>query len=170
MFRLPLIMIIPLLALSFSLEAQTRIYGCKRDGIVIFDTKPMSNCDVVKIFSYPRYKKSEIQGLRPEEIRALKALEYDIGPSLSRRFENVDERVGWAKAESLFDTRHDKCAYYYAKLYKILALLGIEDSIPLINGYGNPRYHPTIIRPEIRMGQLTAELEFAQEQVNYYCP
>jgi hypothetical protein len=165
--------------LPFSLAAETTLYACTIKGQTTLESTASKNCDTLQTYTYPTYNKAEKQpsapnvaakeeaannapapssSLRPEEVRQLQALEYSPinSQSLTRRFENVDERVGWSLAGQYIDSRQDKCSYFLGVLDHSLSYIEMKRAQDLEIG-------PT------DSARLRVQIQYAQDQVNYYC-
>lgn len=156
------LVLVALCFLPYTLSAETVLYVCTQNGETTLQSTPSKECDTLQEYHYPSYNKAQkpstINGLRTEEIKQLQAQEGpQINPqSITSRYENIDERVGWALSEEYRDARQEKCAFYRAKLNNALYFIATQNQ-QLID-----------IGP-VHSAELLVQIQQAQSQVDYYC-
>ncbi len=144
-----------------SVTAQTTLYACVKDGKTTLESTAQENCDKLTKYEYPSYntqeKSGKSPGLRAEEIRQLESPPMPYGPvSQIRRYENVDERIGYADLNSYMDSNQDKCAAYRRQLESALFYIEAKNNMMIEIG-------------PFRSAELQAQINQAQPQVDYYC-
>lgn len=143
------------------LFADTTVYICKKNGQTILEGTLSPDCDSVETYRYSNLNKDpqkSTNDLRPGEIQLLQ--QTDNGPysaqSQMRRYENIDERVGWSLANEHIDNRQDKCSFYQAMLNSALSYVAVKNEQDVEIG-------------PYRSVQLINQIDYAHTQVNYYC-
>ncbi len=143
------------------LFADTTIYICKKDGQTILEGTLRTDCDSLETYHYSSLSKNAqnaTSSLRPGEIQLLQ--QVDNGPfsaqSQMRRYENIDERVGWSLANEHIDNRQDKCAFYQTMLNSALSYVAVKNEQDVEIG-------------PYRSVQLMNQIDYAHTQVDYYC-
>lgn len=143
------------------LFADTTVYICKKNGQTILEGTLSTDCDSVQTYHYSNMSKDAQQSttsLRPGEIQLLQ--QANNGPysaqSQIKRYENIDERVGWALANDHIDNQQDKCAFYQAMLNSALSYVAVKNEQDVEIG-------------PYRSVQLMNQIDYAHTQVNYYC-
>lgn len=143
------------------LFADTTVYICKKKGQTILEGTLSPDCDSVETYHYSSLSKDAQKSstdLRPGEIQLLQ--QVDNGPysaqAQMRRYENIDERVGWSLANEHIDNQQDKCAFYQAMLNSALSYVAVKNEQDVEIG-------------PYRSVQLINQIDYAHSQVNYYC-
>lgn len=144
------------------LYADTTLYACKKDGQTTLESILSKDCDSVQTFHYSSFskpKQNPTSDLRPGEIQQLQQLDNGPFPSQAnlRRYENVDERVGWSLSNDYLDSRQDKCTFYQAMLNRALSYVAVKNQQMVEIG-------------PYRSAELMTQIEQAETQVRYYCP
>ncbi len=163
---------VALSVISFNLNADTTLYACTIDGKTTLQSAPPEKCDKLTTYEYPTYNKTapetkdektndavqKTSGLRPEELRQLQELSpVPYGPySQVKRYENVDDRVGFAQLNNYFDSRVDKCASYNRQLQDATFYIATQNSMDIEIG-------PSM------SAELQAQINQSLPLVNYYC-
>lgn len=171
------IIMLLILSLPASGWGQTTLYACTHDGQVSLESSKPKDCDKLQVYEYPDYQSHQSNksgesvqnqnGLRPEEIRLLNR--HEVQETIAtRRFENVDTRVGFGVSGIYLDSRQDKCAAATAQLNSTLAIMGVDPK-SYRGYYGAGPYSQTIVRADVREGIVDASLQEATTQVYYYC-
>ncbi len=145
-----------------TLYADTTIYACKKNGETTLENIQSKDCDSVETYHYPSFAKSgekHVSDLRPGERQQLEMLDkgYLASEARMRRYENIDERVGWSLANSYVDSRQDKCAFFRAMLDGAVSYVAVKNEQDVEIG-------------PYRSAELITRINHAQSQVNYYCP
>ncbi|MGD9592228.1 MAG: hypothetical protein AB7V32_06890 [Candidatus Berkiella sp.] len=141
--------------------ADTTLYACTMDGKTTLQSEKPEKCDILKTYHYTTTQKSSEQqsqsSLRPEEIRQLETPPLPYGPSAKiRRYENVDERIGYADLNNYVDSIQDKCAAYRRQLESALFYIQAKNDMMIEIG-------------PYQSASLAAQINQALPQVNYYC-
>lgn len=145
--------------LPASLCAETTLYACTRNGQTTLESVQSKDCDTQKTYRYSTYeKKTPSASLRTEELRQLEA--SDPAPiniaSRIRRYENVDERIGWSLLHGYQDNRVEKCHFYEAIYNNARAYIYAKHSQDIEIG-------PT------DSAQLAVQLQYAADQMDNFC-
>jgi hypothetical protein len=133
-------------------SAETTLYACTRNGQTTLESVKSNDCDTLKVYHYQSYAKD------PQQNQSL-AKSNPTSPPLDvqiRRYENVDERVGWALANGYMDSRQERCHYYQAILSRALAYIHVKDAQDIEIG-------PT------DSANLRVQIDYAQDQIDTFC-
>jgi len=159
--RFPPFIVITLSLLPLGAYADTTLYACINHGQTTLEDTPSEHCDILKTYHYASQKSPENSeqpsGLRQGEIQQLQGYGYGPTPEQrEKRYEHVDDRVGWSLAQSYHDEHAGNCNYYYALLNSALAYINVKNSQFIEIG-------PT------DSAQLQVQIDYAQSQINDYC-
>ncbi|MCS5710757.1 hypothetical protein [Candidatus Berkiella aquae] len=145
-----------------AIYADITVYACQKNGQTILEGTLSPDCDSVKTYHYSSTNKPDqkqsTSDLRPGEMQQLSVMEN--GPYSAqvqtKRYENIDERVGWSLANSYVDSGQDKCSFFRSLLDNALFYVAVKNEQDVEIG-------------PYKSAELVNQINYAQTQVNYYC-